>query len=264
MIGRKIGRYHIKERLGKGTLGTPWLATDVDSGQEVMVRTVPRGFGERDFQVFWDGWNMLRVLDHPGIISVYDCGEEEDFLYVASEYVEGKPLSDLIQSGPLSIDRACRIGIEIAGALTYLHEQHLLHRNITSRSVRLTRDHHAVITDLALVQRKGETTRDLVGVPAYISPEVAANQPPTEQSDVYMLGVVMYEMLSGILPFRGESWEIPLKIAQEDAPPLGEQREGIPDGLHTVVMKALEKRPDHRQQTAMELAESLKEFAVSP
>lgn len=261
MIGKKIGPYEIKERLGKGSLGTPWLATDTDSGRKVMLRTISRGFGERDFQEFWDRWDVLRALDHPGIISVYDCGEEEDFMYAATEYVEGKSLADLIRSGPLPIDDACRIGTELADTLAYLHEQQLLHNNITAPSVRITRSGHAVITDLALVQQRGEVTRGLVGIPSYLSPEVATNQPPTDQSDIYMLGVVMYEMLTGVLPFRGKPWEIALKITNENAPPLEEQRSGIPPGLRMAVMKALEKDPGHRHRTALELADELRQHA---
>ncbi|MEE9270667.1 MAG: protein kinase [Candidatus Krumholzibacteria bacterium] len=271
MIGRTINRYKIVEKIGEGGMGTVWKAED-----PLLERTIALKFLPESLSTSADARRRLlrearsaSALNHPGIATVYDAGEEDGQVYIAMLFVDGATVAERIAQGPVRISEATRIARESCEALGHAHSQGVLHRDITARNIMTAEDGHVVVVDfgLALPEGASRLTRSgvAVGTTAYLAPEVLRGEKSDQRSDIYGLGVVLYEMLTGRLPFEAERQEALSYLAvHEDAKPPSEHNAGIDPGLDRMVLKTLAKDPEERYQTAGEFEADLRAFRGEP
>jgi beta-lactam-binding protein with PASTA domain len=239
--------------------------TDGVLGRNVAVKVLsPQYAGDQQFvSRFRREAQAAAGLNHPNIVSVYDTGSQGDVHYIVMEYVEGRTIRDVIrQEGPLLPERASEIGQAVARALDSAHEAGLVHRDIKPGNIMLTREGEVKVMDFGIARTSsGDTltqTAAVLGTASYLSPEQAQGTTVDARSDIYSLGCVLYEMLTGRPPFTGDSpVAIAYKHVREDPVPPARINADVPQSLEAVVMKAMAKNPDNRYQTADELREDL-------
>ncbi len=277
MIGRTLGHYCVVARIGAGGMGEVYRARDEQLDREVALKLLPT-------EALVDPIARARqlreartaaALNHPNICTVFEVGEAAGQPFIAMEYVEGRPLSACIPADGLPAETAVRYGIEMAAALAHAHDRGILHRDLKSSNVVVTTDGHAKILDFGLAKKLShdeidEATRselsltkmgDLVGTLQYLAPEVLHGQPAHPRSDIWALGVVLYEMAAGAKPFSGKtSFEITSGILRESPQPLPDR---IPTGLQSVVFGCLAKEPAQRYQRAGEVRAALEALRSS-
>jgi len=214
MIGRTIGRYRIVARLGEGGMGSVWRADDALLSRPVALKFLPETLAASPEarQRFLREARAASQLDHPGIATVYDTGEADGRVYIALQLIEGETLAErLKRTGWLPIAEAVRIARAAAEALAHAHGKGVLHRDVTSGNLMVTAEGRVVVVDFGLALPEGATrltqSQTVMGTVAYLAPEVAEGKPGDRRSDLYGLGVVLYEMLTGRLPFAGERRE---------------------------------------------------------
>jgi serine/threonine protein kinase len=268
-----LGHYRIEEKVGEGTFGDVWRGVDVRLDRRVALK-VMRARVDEDAEA----WGRLieegraaSALNHPGICATYDIGEEEGTGYIAMEYVEGRPLSDLTSAGPLPPPTAISYGIEIATALAHAHGHSIIHRDLKASNIIITPEGHAKLLDFGLAQRLdapaiealSQSRKSLAelggaaGTLIYMAPELLHGKAATTSSDIWSLGVLLYETLSGRLPFQGQTaFEVSMAIMVEDPPPLDS---ALPEGLRSLVRKCLEKDPAERPADAAGILAGLEE-----
>jgi serine/threonine-protein kinase len=277
MVGKQLRQYLVTASLGRGGMGEVWLARDTTLGREVAIKTLPAA-GDADAAIrkerFLREARAASALNHPNIITIYEINSDQDIDFIAMEYVAGRTLADLLQQGPLAIDQVRRIASQIAEAVGRAHSAGIVHRDLKPRNIMVgnkglvkvldfglakmmaTRDADAtanVATQLALT-RVGTT----VGTVGYMSPEQAIGDAVDARSDVFSFGVILYEMLTGRLPFSGETIsEVLRQLHFAEPPPLDSLRAGVPEELRDVVTRALRKRPDDRYADMGEVANAL-------
>ena len=210
----------------------------------------------------------VACLSHPNVVAVYDVGEEQGMHFIVMEFVEGITLKSYIEKkGKLSVREAVGIGIQIASGLEAAHNSHIIHRDIKPQNILISRDGTAKVTDFGIAKAASSNTitASAMGSVHYISPEQARGGFSDEKSDVYSLGVTMYEMLSGTLPFTGESAvAVALAHIQEEAVPLTAMDATIPKGISDIVAKCMQKKADFRYPTSADLIADLKMFLQDP
>ncbi|MBI5838074.1 MAG: tetratricopeptide repeat protein [Candidatus Eisenbacteria bacterium] len=269
MIGRTIGRYRILEKLGQGGMGTVWKAEDPVLARLVALKFLPpelAGSPEAR-QRFLREAQVASALEHPGIAAVFDAGEHEGLFYIALACIEGETVSALAARHPIPPIEAIRIAVAAAEALAHAHGRGVIHRDVTGRNIMVARDGRVVVLDFGLAL-PSEATRltsshTLMGTVAYMAPEVAQGGAADARSDLYGLGVVLYEALTGTLPFTGERAEAVLYSAVHEPPvPPGKRASGIPAALDALVLRLLAKNPEHRPGSAAELARELRAVPV--
>jgi len=255
--------------VGEGGMAEVYRAQDTLLGRAVAVKLLrPQYANESSFLArFLQEAQAAASLSHPNIVTVYDVGQDGQARYIVMEYVEGVSLKDvLLESAPLDTDRAVNIAIQICQAVGVAHRAGLVHRDIKPQNVLLTSGDHVKVTDfgiaIALSAPKGLTEEGTVwGTPHYISPEQAMGEEVGPASDVYSIGVVLFEMLTGRLPFDGESGvAIAMKHVQEIPPAVTEYNPAVPPELEAIVDKALSKLPEARYRTANEFAQVLRVY----
>ncbi len=260
MIGRKLGnRYEIQEHLGDGSTATVYKALDTRLGRQVALKVLLPHVRETTRKRFFQEATAAAQLNHPNVMAIYDIAEDADMHYLVVEYVEGYPLSHYV---PSPADVVARLGAQIALALHYAHQRSVIHRDIKPANIKVTPEGQVKIMDLGLALPKEATrvTADgmVIGTPAYLSPEQAQGFPLDNRTDIYSLGVVLYEMATGHLPFDAE--EIPALLLQQVKQPPPPPRLIAPDlpvEFERVILKALEKNPARRFQTCEGLANAL-------
>ena len=256
MAARHISKYKIREKLGEGGMGVVYKAEDTRLKRTVALKFLHTdAFGsDEDKQRFVREAQIGAALDHPNICTVYEIDERDNEVFIAVAYIEGVSLDEKIESGPLDIAEAVRIALQIARGLSAAHDKGIVHRDIKSSNILLTNDGQVKITDfgLARVIGDGETSGNVIaGSTAYMSPEQARAEAVDLRTDIWSLGVVLFEMLAGALPFRGD-FEAALmySILNEEPRHLSGLRPEIPIDLKRIVNKMLEKNRDDRYQTA--------------
>ncbi len=260
MIGRKLrNRYEIQEHLGDGSTATVYKALDTRLSRQVALKILLPHVRETTRKRFFQEATAAAQLNHPNIMAIYDIAEEDELHFLVVEYVEGVPLSYYVPSPP---EVVVRLGIQIAQALHYAHARHIIHRDIKPANIKVTPDDQVKIMDLGLALPREATrvTADgmVIGTPAYLSPEQAQGQPLDHRTDIYSLGVVLYEMATGHLPFDAD--EIPALLLQQVKQPPPPPRLIAPDlpvELERVILKSLEKNPVRRYQSCEALAAAL-------
>jgi serine/threonine protein kinase/tetratricopeptide (TPR) repeat protein len=262
------GRYHIIEELGRGGMGVVYKAEDSKLKRTVALKFLPPELTHipdvKDR--FMREAQAAAALDHPNICTVYEFDEAEEKTFISMAYVEGQSLRKKLESGPLELDEALRIATQIAQGLQIAHKKGVVHRDIKSANIMVTEDNQAKIMDFGLARMTGGTliTQEgtAMGTVAYMSPEQAKGETVDLRTDIWSLGVVFYEMLSGGLPFRGDHEQTLLySILQHEPERLTKFRKDLPPGLENIVFKALSKRSTGRYQTVEEMLGDLKAIA---
>jgi beta-lactam-binding protein with PASTA domain/predicted Ser/Thr protein kinase len=259
-------RYEVEEPLGTGGMAEVWRGHDRVLNRTVAIKTLLPQFA-RDAS-FVDRFRReaqaAARLNHPGIVSVYDSGTDGDTPYIVMQYIEGRTLGDFLGSGKtLPPKQAAQIAQEIAEALGVAHAHGVIHRDIKPANVMITRDGKVLVMDFGIARlisgpETAPQTSAVLGTASYLSPEQAQGQPVDARSDIYALGVVLYEMLTGRPPFTGDS---PMAIAYKQVnatpPAPSSANPDVPPELDAVVMRALSKNPANRYQTGQEFADDL-------
>lgn len=271
-IGQRInGRYRILKPIGSGGMANVYLAEDLILERQVAVKLMRYDFrnDESSIRRFKREALASTELVHPNIVSIYDVGQEVDNPYIVMEYVKGTDLKQYINENyPIPYKKALDIMGQILSAVEYAHQNGLIHRDLKPQNILIDDDDYVKITDfgiaIALSQNSITQTNSLLGSVHYISPEQARGGMATKQSDVYSLGILLFELLTGKVPFDGESAvSIALKHFQESIPSIREIDPHVPQALENVVLKATAKEKEQRYQTVQEMADDL-ETSLSP
>ena len=265
MVGRNVGRFRITAKLGEGGMGSVWKAEDPLLARPVAIKILPRDLvdSDADRRRFLRGAKAASTLDHPGIATVFEAGEDAGELYLVTECVEGETVAERLTRGPLEVREALSLAAEVAEALDHAHGHGVIHRDVSSRNIMLTTAGKAVLIDFGLaLQDQGTTTSgDIKGTVAYLAPEVVLGNSPGTRSDLYGLGVVLYEMLTGSVPFLGDTAAAMLYAAAHNKPvPPSERRAGIDEDMDRVVLQALARDAARRHASGAELAADLRKL----
>lgn len=259
-------RYKILSQIGAGGMALVLKAQDLSLGRLVAVKVLRDSHtGDTEFlNRFLNEARAAANLAHPNIVTVHDFGEDSGRYYMVMEYVEGRNLKDIIRNeGPLNVDRALDYTIQICAGVGYAHRAGLVHCDIKPQNMLVTPEGRVKVTDFgiarALVTIKPTEMHEIVwGSPQYYSPEQAAGEAPTPASDVYSIGVTIFEMLTGKLPFQAENpQDLAAKHLHEEAPPLSLYNPAIPDAIEKIIEKVLAKEPSVRYRTADQLGHIL-------
>jgi serine/threonine-protein kinase len=254
-------------------MGVVYHAKDPRIDRSVALKVLRRDYAGDDYfvQRFFKEAVAIGRLSHPNIVTVYDVGQGEDTIYLAMELVEGRALSDLIKEGLLDMQGAVRIGMQVADALNYAHSRGIVHRDIKPANIILNEDRQVKITDfgIAHVEDVSATLQthagEILGTPVYMSPEQVLGKMPDGRSDLYSLGVVLYEMTTGRRPFTGPGMAAIFNAVTQDTPAApAAVNPAIPKALSNLILKSLEKKPDRRFQTGQEMVEALDACLATP
>ena len=265
MIGKAILHYKILTKLGEGGMGIVYKAEDTKLERTVAIKFLPSNISanSEERERFKIEANAAAALNHPNIAHIYAIEVTDDNMFIVMEFIDGKELKDKIKSGPISTNETINIAIQIAEGLKAAHKKGIVHRDIKSSNIMITSDGNVKIMDFGLVKIKGgrELTKigSIVGTAAYMSPEQARGEEIDFRTDIWSFGIVMYEMLTGKLPFISDYEQaIIYSILNEDPKSITELSEDTPSGLTHIVEMSLKKNPKDRYQTTKDLIEKLK------
>ncbi len=268
-VPHQLGRYQIERELGRGAMGVVYLGRDPHIAREVAIKTLnvaPFDAAERESlkKRFFREAEAAGRLRHPNIVTVYDVGQEHELAFIAMDYVRGEPLSERTgQARQLPVVKVYELMATVAEALAYAHEQQVVHRDIKPGNILYDPDENrVVVTDfgIARVANSARTqTGEIMGSPLYMSPEQLKGARVGPASDIFSLGVTLYQLLTGALPFRGDTIaELSYQIVQSRHRPLREVRKDLPRSATRIVNKALQKEPQRRYANAAEMAKALR------
>ena len=270
------GRYKLLERIGAGGMSVVYKAQDTVLGRPVAVKMLHDSFtGDPDFlRRFRQEAYAAARLQHPNIVTVHDIGQDGDRHYIVMEYVEGRTLKDLVrqynQDGQnMPVSRALDLSVQISEGIGYAHRAGLVHCDVKPQNVLVTRDDRIKVADFGIARAVSEASQHIDdnrvwGTPQYFSPEQAAGEQPTPASDVYSIGVMMFELLTGQLPFTADSQAaLALKHIQEPPPHTSDLNPAVPEQLDLIVNKVLAKEPAGRYRTAGQLGRILSSYRQS-
>jgi len=283
LVGKTLKHFQIEKLLGKGGMGVVYLGQDTRLNRPVAIKILrPDLTANKDRQRrFLQEARAAASITHPAIAQIYDVDEADGMTFIAMEYIEGKTISQLIANQELDLVGAVEIALHVAEGLSRAHKSNIVHRDIKSENIMLTRDGQTKLLDFGLAKLldppkdddRTETYHDVtdtktlpetkagivIGTVTYMSPEQARGKPVNQSSDVFSLGIVLYEMVSGELPFKGDS---PLDtmhaIAFEEVRPVTAIRKNLPPEIHRILLRCLRKRPEDRYPDAGALAVDLK------
>ncbi|HYF76395.1 MAG TPA: Stk1 family PASTA domain-containing Ser/Thr kinase [Symbiobacteriaceae bacterium] len=271
MIGKIFAnRYRIEERIGGGGMSLVYRAYDQQLDRAVAVKVLRGQFGsDEDFvRRFRREAQNAASLSHPNVVQIFDVGREDEQYFIVMELVEGQTLKEMITAqGPLPIAEATRIAVEILAALSHAHNNRIVHRDIKPHNILIARDGRVKVTDFGIARA---TTTDTVthtgsimGSAHYFSPEQANGQPTDEKSDIYSTGIVLYEMVTGSVPFQGDSpISVALKHIRDRVMPPSQRNSEVPSELDEIILRALEKDQEDRFPSADVMREVLEQFAI--
>ena len=271
LAGMTIGNYQIIQELGRGGMAIVYKAFQPSLRRYVALKVLPDYLqADPEFVArFQREARAAAQLGHPNVVTIYDVGEQGGVHYIAMEYLEGGALLDRLANGPLTPEEALQIIEQVGSALDFAHSRGLIHRDIKPANILFSADGRPKVTDFGIA-RAGDTSRltragSLLGTPAYMSPEQAQGIPLDHRSDLYALGVILYEMLTGQVPFRAETPHAVVYAVIHQPPPLPCQlRPGLSPVVEGVLLKALAKQPNERFQSGSEMAAALRaSLAVS-
>lgn len=276
MIGRMLGnRYEIVEQIGSGGMAIVYKAKCHLLDRFVAIKVLKEEFTEdEDFiRKFRRESQAAASLSHPNILNIYDVGSEEStekkIHYIVMEYIKGKTLKEIIvEDGKIQHETAINYSIQIVEALLHAHKNHIIHRDIKPHNIMITEDGRAKVTDFGIARAVTSstitTTSNVLGSVHYFSPEQARGGYTDEKSDIYSVGIVMYEMLTGKVPFDGETpIGVALKHVQDEMIPPIQADSNIPVELNNIIMKCVQKRQSDRYQSASELLGDLKNYRAN-
>ncbi|HET9530682.1 MAG TPA: serine/threonine-protein kinase, partial [Blastocatellia bacterium] len=278
MISETISHYRILSKLGAGGMGEVYLAEDMRLGRQVALKFLPASYQydpDRKAQFLKDT-RIASGLRSPNIAAIYDIGEHQETTFIVREYVEGEMISRRVERGPMPVREAIDIGVQVADALDEVHRMGFVHCNIKSSNLIITERGLVKILDFGLLRADGSDPSDLghdrtaalnqqtslsvvSGNVSYLSPEQTLGHDIDHRSDIFSLGVVLYEMLTGRLPFEAESPSAIIDLILHHEPPMiGRLNYSVPPELERIVRKCLEKDRSRRYQSAQEIAIDLR------
>ncbi len=263
-----LGRYEILEELGRGDMGIVYRAHDPLIDRFVAIKTIDLqklGDKEKDEYKarFYQEAKAAGRLNHPNIITIYDLGRKGDIAYIAMELMEGPELQDIVAGGAsLSLGQKLDISVQIAAGLAYAHEHGVVHRDIKPSNIMVLRGTHVKIADFGIARMETALWRTqvdrIIGSPLYMSPEQVQSHPVGPPSDIFSLGIVLYQTLTGKLPFNGTSANsVFYKIVNEEPPKPSALNPEIPEMVDRIVARCLAKKPAERYASARELIADL-------
>src|SRR6478672_8073687 len=276
-----IGRYRILEKLGSGGMGEVYLAEDTQLGRKVALKLLAEELTQNRDRLnrFDQEAYAASALNHPNILTIYEMGDEAGRHFIATEFVDGETLRHRLGGPPMDLPEVLNVGIQIAGALEEAHAAGIIHRDIKPENVMIRRSGHVKVLDFGLAKLVEKPASDdtdteavtralvqtdagmVLGTSQYMSPEQARGKPIDARTDIWSLGVVMYEMATGRPPFHGETkTDVIVAIARNDPPPIARFAPNAPPEFEWIVLKALRKDVDERYQTIKELESDLKKL----
>ena len=266
---KKIGKYDIQSILGKGAMGIVYRALDPDINRKVAIKTIRFDLASEEtdneeiMQRFMREAQAAGKLTHPNIITIFDVGREEDLTYIVMQFIEGPSLQRLIAQGEkFSVQDVTKLMESVCGALDYAHQHGIIHRDIKPGNILLDNNKRPYICDFGVARVDTSTLTQsgtAVGTPSYMSPEQVMGKKVDKRSDIFSIGCILYEILTGRRPFEAESiTTVIYKIINEEPPALSELKKGLPAGFGKIVGKALAKDANNRYQNCNQLAEDLR------
>ncbi|MBI3896038.1 MAG: protein kinase [Acidobacteria bacterium] len=268
MAPATLGRYQIESELGRSAMGVVYRGFDPTIGRSVAIKTIHLDTGNPDaVRRLQREAQAAGILSHPNIVTVYDAGEDDGLFYIAMELVEGETLQQAMARHLTPGERAIPIVRQIGAALDYAHSRQIIHRDIKPANIMLTED-HAKVMDFDIAKTAGAgitTTGEILGTPSYMSPELIKGMGADRSSDLFSLGAMLYEMLTGAKPFAGDNLSnVFYKILQEDPPAPSMVNPLLPPGLDGVILKALAKDPTARYPNCAQFLADLEIHAGLP
>lgn len=266
LIGKSInGRYKIKELIGSGGMSNVYLAQDMILDRDIAIKILRYDFSNEEElrRRFQREALSTTSLAHPNIVNIFDVGEDGAIHYLVMEYVPGETLKEyIIEHSPVSPERAVEIMKQLTSALAHAHHNQIVHRDIKPQNILIDAEGNVKISDFGIAMALSATsytqTNSVLGTVHYLSPEQARGGTANKKSDIYSLGIVMYELITGKLPFSGESAvSIALKHLQTETPSLRDSVPTLPQSLENIVLKATAKNIEHRYQSADEMEADL-------
>jgi len=270
-IPEKLGKYDVTEEVSRGSMGIVYLGHDPFIDRPVALKVAlaeslkDPDTGERFRKMFFNEAHTAGMLTHPNVISIFDAGVDEDNCYIVMEYIDGGDTLKSYCSGDnlLPIDKVVEIIFKCAKALDYAHRQGVVHRDIKPSNILVTKDHDVKIGDFSIAEINkpdmNETKPEgMMGSPRYMSPEQLKEEEVTSQTDLFSLGIVMYELLAGKHPFNADKFSrLVTMILNEEPPPIREVRTDVPEVLEDIVKKAMQKDIKDRYAMGLDLATDL-------
>ncbi len=265
-LPEKFGRFKVIDELGRGAMGVVYRAQDDMLQRTVAIKTVglTGSSKERDGHEarFLQEARAAGGLSHPSIITIYDVGREGDTAFIAMELVEGKDLREVIANVSLTPSRSVAIAAAVAEGLAYAHDRGIVHRDVKPGNIMVLADGRVKIMDFGIARLTQPAVKTqtgvLLGSPQYMAPEQIIGQPLDHRADIFSLGLVLYEMLTGARPFQGNDIpELTFKVANLPAAPPSHLAPDLPPVIDFIIARALKKRPDDRYSSATELAKDL-------
>ena len=290
LVGRTIGHYKISESIGTGGMGEVYLATDIIAGRKAALKLLPMRFtGDAErLKRFEQEAHAVVGLNHPNILTVYEIGEDHSTHYIASELIEGETLRQRLMRGRIEVGEAVDVAIQVANALAAAHQAGIVHRDIKPENIMLRPDGYVKVLDFGIAKLAEEELpvtmpRDealllvetnlgsILGTVRYMSPEQACGAQVDKRTDIWSLGVVLYEMVTGHVPFTGDPpsqsygaagtlKEVMSAILEKEPPPLTSYIAQTPAELQQIISKTLRKDREERYQSAHELLQALKDL----
>jgi serine/threonine-protein kinase len=264
----QLGRYQIISELGQGAMGVVYKAKDPLIDREVAIKTINLSLAQEEREEyearFYQEAKAAGRLSHPNIVTIYDVGRTEDIAYIAMEYLQGRELRDILNDNRiLPIGQVIDIISQVALGLSYAHEHEIVHRDIKPSNVMVIRDGHVKITDFGIARMASAAVRTqtgmVLGSPKYMSPEQVMGKLTDQRSDIFSLGVMLYEMLTGQAPFMGENVNAIMYQTLNTVPAVpSTMNADVPEMLNFIVAKALAKDLDSRYQNARDMANDLR------
>lgn len=266
LIGKRInGRYQILETIGGGGMANVYKAHDVILNRTVAVKVLRPQFSDDEefIRRFRREAQAATSLSHPSVVNIYDVGEEGDLYFIVMEYVEGLTLKQLIQKrGILPVEETVAIMLQITSAIAHAHANHIVHRDIKPHNILISPNGEAKVTDFGIARAMTSATithtNSVMGSVHYLSPEQARGGMVNEKSDIYSLGIVLYEMATGVVPFSGDTAvSIAIKHLQSNLPSPKSMNPSLPQSIENIILKATAKDPFHRFQRASDMEDDL-------
>ncbi len=270
-IGRTFGRYQFESEIGRGGMGVVYRARQLSLNRPVAIKVLPTRFAldEQFRQRFQQEAQVIATLVHENIVHVYDIEPAEGTYFIVMELIDGSSLRELRASRRFGVEEVRSIGIAVARALRCAHAQGIVHRDVKSHNVMVTRDAKVKLMDFGIARVDGTgiktQTGSVLGTPEYMAPEQARTGETSPRTDLYSLGVLLYELATGRLPFTGnDPFSVAFKHVSEDPAPPRSVEPGLPEWLERVILKAMAKAPEERYQSAAELERDLASQATGP
>jgi serine/threonine protein kinase/tetratricopeptide (TPR) repeat protein len=273
LTGKQLGPYQIVEPLGEGGMASVYKAYQPSMERYVALKILPRHFANDPEFIsrFSQEARVIANLQHPHILPVHDFGEAEGYTYLVMRFVEGGTLSDWLKNRhPLPLNKIRSIMTQVGGALHYAHAQGVIHRDIKPSNILVDQWDNCLLTDFGLAKMVASTARltqtgGILGTPAYMSPEQGLGQQIDHRSDLYSLGVVLYQMAVGDLPYQAETpMAVVIKHIHDPLPPPRRRQPDLPEAIELVILKSLAKNPDERYATAGQMVKALQSATEAP